>query len=91
MGAGKRAKEYESTINYLVNNQILYRSYKIQNVKLSSIPIGGDAAVLWRRRMNGFTDIHTHILPCPTNGAPIMPIHIPANPIWCKPNGMLIR
>ena len=33
MGAGKRAKEYESTINYLVNNQILYRSYKIQNVK----------------------------------------------------------
>ena len=33
MGPGKRAKEYESTINYLVNNQILYRSYKIQNIK----------------------------------------------------------
>lgn len=33
MGTGKRAKEYESTINYLVNNQILYRSYKIQSVK----------------------------------------------------------
>ena len=33
MGHGKRAKEYESTINYLVNNQILYRSYKIQNIK----------------------------------------------------------
>ena len=33
MGAGKRAKEYESTINYLVNNQLLYRSYKIKNVK----------------------------------------------------------
>lgn len=33
MGAGKRAKEYESAINYLVNNQILYRSYKIKNVK----------------------------------------------------------
>lgn len=33
MGAGKRAKEYESSINYLVNNQIVYRSYKIKNVK----------------------------------------------------------
>lgn len=33
MGAGKRAKEYESCINYLVNNQILYRSYKINTVK----------------------------------------------------------
>lgn len=33
MGAGKRAKEYESAINYLVNNQLLYRSYKVQNVK----------------------------------------------------------
>ena len=33
MGAGKRAKEYESCINYLVNNQILYRSYKIKTVK----------------------------------------------------------
>lgn len=33
MGAGKRAKEYESTINYLVNNQIVYRSYKAKNIK----------------------------------------------------------
>lgn len=33
MGVGKRAKEYESSINYLVNNQIVYRSYKIKNVK----------------------------------------------------------
>ena len=33
MGPGKRAKEYESAINYLVNNHLLYRSYKIQNVK----------------------------------------------------------
>lgn len=33
IGAGKRSKEYEGAINYLVNNQILYRSYKIQNVK----------------------------------------------------------
>jgi len=33
MGTGKRSKEYESTINYLVNNQIAYRSYKIKNVK----------------------------------------------------------
>ena len=33
MGTGKRAKEYESAINYLVNNQIAYRSYKIKNVK----------------------------------------------------------
>lgn len=33
MGTGKRAKEYESSINYLVNNQIAYRSYKIKNVK----------------------------------------------------------
>lgn len=33
IGAGKRAKEYESCINYLVNNQILYRSYKISTVK----------------------------------------------------------
>ena len=33
MGPGKRAKEYESTINYLVNNQIVYRSYKIKSVK----------------------------------------------------------
>lgn len=33
MGAGKRAKEYESAINYLVNNQLAYRSYKIKEVK----------------------------------------------------------
>lgn len=33
MGAGKRAKEYESTINYLVNNQLVYRSFKIKDVK----------------------------------------------------------
>ena len=33
IGTGKRAKEYESTINYLVNNQIIYRSYKITTVK----------------------------------------------------------
>ena len=29
IGAGRRAKEFESAINYIVNNQILYRSYKI--------------------------------------------------------------
>ena len=33
LGTGRRAKEYESTINYLVNNQIVYRSYKISTVK----------------------------------------------------------
>lgn len=33
MGAGKRAKEYESTINFLVNNQLVYRSYKVKTVK----------------------------------------------------------
>ena len=33
MGPGKRAKEYESTINHLVNNQLVYRSYKIKSVK----------------------------------------------------------
>ena len=33
MGTGKRAKEYESAINYLVTNQLVYRSYKIKNVK----------------------------------------------------------
>ena len=33
IGAGRRAKEYESTINFLVNNQIVYRSYKISSVK----------------------------------------------------------
>ena len=33
MGTGKRAKEYESCINFLVNNQILYRSYKTKTIK----------------------------------------------------------
>ena len=33
MGYGKRAKEYESAIDYLINNQIVYRSYKIRNIK----------------------------------------------------------
>ena len=32
LGKGKRASEYESAIKYLVNNQILYRSYKIKTV-----------------------------------------------------------
>ena len=29
IGNGRRAKEFENAINYIVNNQILYRSYKI--------------------------------------------------------------
>ena len=33
IGSGKRAKEYESAINFLVNNQLVYRSYKIKTVK----------------------------------------------------------
>lgn len=33
IGEGRRAKEYESTINYLINNQIVYRSFKIKKVK----------------------------------------------------------
>ncbi len=33
LGTGKRAKEYENAINFLVNNQLLYRSYKITTVK----------------------------------------------------------
>lgn len=33
LGRGRRAKEYEGSIQYLVNNQILYRSYKIKSVK----------------------------------------------------------
>ena len=33
MGPGKRAKEYESTIQYLVNNQLVYRSYKVSMIK----------------------------------------------------------
>ena len=33
IGSGKRAKDYESTIEYIVNNQLAYRSYKIKIVK----------------------------------------------------------
>ena len=33
MGTGKRAKEYESCIKYLVNNQIVIRSYKVKTIK----------------------------------------------------------
>ena len=33
LGVGKRAKEYENSINYLVNNQLLNRSYKIKTIK----------------------------------------------------------
>ncbi len=33
MGYGKRAKEYDSAIDFLVNNQLAYRSYKIMMVK----------------------------------------------------------
>ena len=33
LGFGKRAKEYESVIQYLVSNQLLYRSYKITTIK----------------------------------------------------------
>ena len=33
IGQGHRAKEYESSINNLINNQILCRSYKIRNIK----------------------------------------------------------
>lgn len=33
MGAGKRAKEYENCINYMTNNQLVYRSYKISTIK----------------------------------------------------------
>ena len=33
IGSGKRAKEYESCINHLVSNQILYRCYKLKNIK----------------------------------------------------------
>ena len=32
MGYGKRAKEYESSINYLVDNQIVYRSFKVKDI-----------------------------------------------------------
>lgn len=33
MGAGKRSKEYENTINFLVNNQLVYRSFKVKTIK----------------------------------------------------------
>ena len=33
MGNGKRAKEYESSINYLVSNQLVIRSYKVSTIK----------------------------------------------------------
>lgn len=33
IGIGRRAKEYENTINYMVNNQLVYRSSKIKTVK----------------------------------------------------------
>ena len=33
MGTGKRAKEYESSINYIIDNQLAYRSFKLKEVK----------------------------------------------------------
>lgn len=33
MGTGKRAKEYESAINFLINNQLVYRSFKVKTIK----------------------------------------------------------
>ena len=33
LGTGRRAKEYESCIKYLVNNQIVYRSNKVKTIK----------------------------------------------------------
>lgn len=33
LGRGRRAKEYESAIKYLVDNQIVYRSFKVQTIK----------------------------------------------------------
>lgn len=33
IGKGRRSKEFESAITYLVNNQIIYRSYKVKEVK----------------------------------------------------------
>lgn len=33
IGKGRRAKEFESAIQYLINNQIIYRSYKVKEVK----------------------------------------------------------
>ena len=37
LGYGRRAKEYENVIKYLVSNQLLYRSYKIRTKKCSSV------------------------------------------------------
>lgn len=33
IGTGRRAKEFENSIKYLVNNLILYRSYKVKSIK----------------------------------------------------------
>lgn len=33
LGTGRRAKEYESCIKYLVNNQLVYRSNKVKDIK----------------------------------------------------------
>ena len=33
IGQGKRAKEYENCISYIVSNQLLYRSYKVKDIK----------------------------------------------------------
>ena len=33
LGAGKRSKEYENSINHLVMNQLVYRSYKVKTIK----------------------------------------------------------
>lgn len=33
IGKGRRAKEFENSINNLINNQLIYRSYKVKEVK----------------------------------------------------------
>lgn len=33
LGTGRRAKEYDGAINYLVTNQLVYRSYKLKEIK----------------------------------------------------------
>ena len=33
IGSGKRAKEYEGSIDFLVNNQLVYRSFKVKTIK----------------------------------------------------------
>ena len=33
IGEGRRAKEYEASINFLTNNQLVYRSFKVKNIK----------------------------------------------------------